>query len=85
MNADVTSLDTLLNLQGDTVLTHKGEQEWFLTFVHVVDVGGRSLRLVNRVAKGRKPDWPVSQALLNAVHPAPPNAEGAKWELRLKA
>lgn len=89
MLGDVHSVDTLLTLQGDKVLVRGKHadgrvEEWLLTFVHVVDVDRRELRLVNRENKSRQPDWHVKQALLDAVKPAEENKVGAKWRLAIR-
>lgn len=89
MLGDVHSVDTLLKLQGDKVLVHGKHadgrvEEWLLTFIHVVDVDRRELRLVNRETRDRQPDWHVKQTLLDAVKPAEENKAGAKWRVSVK-
>ena len=79
MNADLSSHATLLQLQGDLVLVYYKGQQLLLTFVHVVDVLGHSLRLVNKQERSRKPDWPVHQEMIDAIEPAAANKQGAKW------
>lgn len=84
MTGSTASLDTLLEIQGDLVLVHQRDTEHLLTLVHVVDTGTRSLRLVNRGSRTGKPDWPVSDRLLAALRPAPPNDLKAKWTVTVK-
>ena len=87
MDGDVTSVETILRVQGDRVLTYWRHadtnvvEEVVLTFVRVVDVDGAQLRLANR-SKSHKPDWPVSQRLLEAIGVAEENKLNCKWKLR---
>jgi hypothetical protein len=55
-----------------------------LTLVHVVDIIGRSLRLINRDTKSGLPDYRVSALLFAALKPARKNKDNAKWEVTLK-
>jgi hypothetical protein len=86
MSRDILQRKTLIDLQGDKVMVqgkHASEtvEEHVLTFVHVVDVDRRELRLVKREGKLHQPDWQVSQSMLDALKPAPENKDGAKWQL----
>ena len=84
---------TILALQGDRVLVH---WRWAdgtdggdlpLTFIHVVDVDHRELRLVNRDEREHEPDWLVKPELLariEPIEPAEPNQFNCKWKLRVK-
>ena len=87
MTGDVKSVDTMLKVQGERVVVHwrwhdgTGEGVVLCTFVHVVDVDRRELRLVNRDERSRQPDWGVSQKLFESIRPMPPNTFNAKWQL----
>ena len=89
MDGDPTSLDTILSIQGDKVdvKCHKPDgtvEEHLLTFVHVADADNRQLRLVNREAVSRLPDWKVGPGMLAAVKPSQSSPTGAKWRVSLK-
>lgn len=90
MIGDISDVDTLLRVQGDRVTVHARHksdghtEDYVLTLVHVVDVDSRELRLVNRDAKSRLPDWHVGQALADAMQPAGENKVGAKWKVSIK-
>jgi len=87
MTGDVKSVETMLKVQGERVLVHWEEEDdsgiLVSTFVHVVDVNGRQLRLVNKEDRNGQPDWAVSQKLLESIEPAPSNAHQARWQLRI--
>ena len=91
MTGDPTDRGKMLELQGDRVLLHwrwEGAQEESgvlpLTFVHVVDVDHRELRLVNRDEKGRDPDWLLTPALFATIVPATTNNLNCKWMIKAK-
>lgn len=87
----------MLDVQGDRVLIvgHGPDREdelyHVLTIVHVVEGTQKdksdavhSLRLINRDDKSRKPDWLLTQKIVDHFQEAPLNSEGAKWMLYVK-
>ena len=78
MNGNVTDLGLMLEVQGRRVLV--GAR--VLTLVHVVDIGHRELRLVNREAKDGKPDLLLTQAMWKATEPAKSNKLNYQYELK---
>jgi len=85
MTGAVTDRNRMLEIQGDRVLLHKlGVPARVLTIVHAVNETGHELRLVNREDKSGKPDWPISQKLFEAIHPAKDNKAKAVWEVTVK-
>lgn len=88
---DVTNVDVMRELQGDRVVVLKliGQElqmTHVLTVVRVVDVDRQELRLVNRENKTHKPDWPLSQAMLDHFKPVGHGYEEhkAKWQVTVK-
>lgn len=77
--------------QGDRVIVYKhaptGERElsWVMTMVRVVEPDKQALHLTNRESKRCKPDWPLTQALFDALRPAGQNKHQAKWEITVKS
>jgi len=88
---DITKSENMLEVQGDRVSVYRYREDhvpdkvWVLTLVHVISEAGHEMRMSNREAKDRKPDWPFTQAYYDKLRPAPPgNKENAKWEITLK-
>jgi hypothetical protein len=70
-------------LQGDMVLVEMSgaSEQFILTIIHVVDVSGHSLLLVNRQDK-TKASWELTQAVLdNMVKFHHPKEPLIKWKL----
>lgn len=90
---DITSKDTMRELQGDrvVVLTHDVDGVLYvahvLTLVRLIDLDHEELRMVNRDSKRHKPDWPLSQAMFDHFKPADPEDRDklqAKWQVTIK-
>ena len=81
MSGNITDPDFIITVQGDLVLVHRPSGMMLMTFVHVVDVASRHLRLVNKQTTGHLPDWRVTPELLAAITPLPANADAIKWEV----
>ena len=80
----------MLAIQGDRVLvyTHEGDSlvlDFVLTLVRCLDLGKQEMRMVNREAKDRQPDWPFTQKWYDSLRPARENKLNAQWEVTLKA
>jgi len=75
MKRDVTRRDTMLELQGDTVLL---DNELVLTIVRVIDVNKQWLELSTRTRKNCE-SWPLTQELANLLKPS--KDPRAKWTL----
>lgn len=85
MTGNVNDTDKFWEVQGDRVFVRRhGYADRVFKIVRVVDVGSQQLRLVHET--GHSPDWPLSQALWDALQPATPavQATGVKWVLALK-
>ena len=87
---DITIPLNMLAIQGDRVLVYSHGSgglllDCVLTLIRVVGSGQQEMRLVNRDAKSRKPDWTFTQKWYDSLRPARENKEGAKWEVTLKS
>jgi len=87
---DLTQPKNMLAIQGDRVLvyTHEGDSlvlDFVLTLVRCLDLGKQEMRMVNREAKDRQPDWLFTQKWYDSLRPARENKLNAQWEVTLKA
>jgi hypothetical protein len=79
MKLNVTSRETMLNLQGDLVLLNPGhEDEMLLTIVRVVDVDRQWLALSNRQSKARE-SYELTQEAADRLSPS--KDPRAKWQM----
>ena len=75
MKLDVTKRETMLKLQGDTVLLNG---ELVVTIVRVIDVDRQWLELSTRTKKNPE-CWPLTQELCDQLKPS--KDPQAKWVL----
>lgn len=87
---DITVPENMLDVQGDRVIVYKHsttgslDVAHVLTLVRVIDETRQEIRMVNREAKDRKPDWAFTQVWYDRLRPAEENKFGAKWQVTLK-
>jgi hypothetical protein len=80
MKHDVTSPETMRELQGDIVLIVIGGEEFLYTIVRFMDSKTGRLQLSNRSDKGGE-HLDLTQAVMDSMKPI--KHEQAKWRLEL--
>ena len=86
MKFSIDNPDHVATLQGGTVMVRRSAYpNRVFKIIRFIGEGANELRLVYRAKDKKTVDWPLAQAHLDALEPAPEEfADQAKWLLDLE-